>query len=300
MKKILVTIVLLILLFETIQAQTHADKLINVLQDPKSKYVFVAAHRGDSRNAPENSIRALKKCIEMGVDIMETDVRLTKDSVLVLMHDTSIDRTTTGKGKLSDYTYAELQKFYLTGGLNRKTYERIPTFEEFMLIAKGKILINVDKSWKYMDKVVEVLKKTGTLRQALIKGEDSYAEVYTKYGLLINDVFYIPIVREEQTSLNTFVDGYLNKTHPIAFEVLYSFEKSPMFEQIKKMKQRGTRIWVNTLWGEMCAGHEDERAIDLPDANWGWVIEHGATMIQTDRPTELLEYLKRKRLHTLN
>ncbi|URC13527.1 glycerophosphodiester phosphodiesterase family protein [Flavobacterium sp. B183] len=300
MKKILVTIVLLILLFENIQAQTHTDKLINVLQDPKSKYVFVAAHRGDWRNAPENSIRALKKCIEMGVDIMETDVRLTKDSVLVLMHDTSIDRTTTGKGKLSDYTYAELQKFYLTGGLNRKTYERIPTFEEFMLIAKGKILINVDKSWKYMDKVVEVLKKTGTLRQALIKGEDSYAEVYTKYGLLINDVFYIPIVREEQTSLNTFVDGYLNKTHPIAFEVLYSFEKSPMFEQIKKMKQRGTRIWVNTLWGEMCAGHEDERAIDLPDANWGWVIEHGATMIQTDRPTELLEYLKRKRLHTLN
>ncbi|MCC9017602.1 glycerophosphodiester phosphodiesterase family protein [Flavobacterium lipolyticum] len=300
MKKILVTMVLLILFFETIQAQTHADKLISVLQDSKSKYVFVAAHRGDWRNAPENSIRALKKCIEMGVDIMETDVRLTKDSVLVLMHDTSIDRTTTGKGKLSDYTYDELQKFYLTGGLSRKTYERIPTFEEFMLTAKGKILINVDKSWKYMDKVVEVLKKTGTLRQALIKGEDSYAEVYTKYASLINDVLYIPIIREEQTNLNTFVDDYLNKTHPIAFEVLYSFEKSPMFEQIKKIKQRGTGIWVNTLWGEMCAGHEDERAIDSPDTNWGWVIENGATMIQTDRPTELLEYLKRKRLHTLN
>ncbi|WP_264531664.1 glycerophosphodiester phosphodiesterase family protein [Flavobacterium sp. N502540] len=300
MKKILVTIVLLLLFFETIQAQTHADKLINVLQDSKSKYVFVAAHRGDWRNAPENSIKALKKCIEMGVDIMETDVRLTKDSVLVLMHDTSIDRTTTGKGKLSDYTYAEIQQFYLTGGLNRKTYERIPTFEEFMLVAKGKILINVDKSWKYIDKIVEVLKKTGTLHQALIKGEDSYSEVYAKYGSLLNDIFYIPIVREEQTNQNTFVDDYLNKIHPIAFEVLYSFEKSPMFEQIKKIKQRGTRIWVNTLWGEMCAGHEDERAIDSPDTNWGWVIEHGATMIQTDRPTELLEYLKRKRLHTLN
>lgn len=300
MKKIHIAIVLLILFSDIIQAQTHADKLIGILEDSGSKYIFVAAHRGDWRNAPENSIKALKKSIEMGVDIMETDVRFTKDSVLVLMHDTTIDRTTTGKGKLSDYTYAELQKFYLTGGLNRKTYERIPTFEEFMLTAKGKILINVDKSWEYIDKIVDVLKKTGTLRQALIKGEDSYTEVNAKYGSLLNDIFYIPIVKEEQTNLNAFVDEYLNKTRPIAFEILYSFEKSPVFEQIKKMKQRGRRIWVNTLWGEMCAGHEDERALDSPNENWGWVIEHGATMIQTDRPAELLEYLKRKRLHTLN
>ena len=74
------------------------------LFDNKSKYVTVVAHRGDWRNSPENSIQAFKSCIEMGVDMIEIDVRITKDNELVIIHDATVDRTTNGKGKVADLT----------------------------------------------------------------------------------------------------------------------------------------------------------------------------------------------------
>lgn len=62
-------------------------------------YVFVTAHRGDWIFAPENSLKALENAITLGVDIMETDVWLTKDDQLVIMHDKTLDRTTNGTGR---------------------------------------------------------------------------------------------------------------------------------------------------------------------------------------------------------
>lgn len=279
------------------QVQTTSDKILLQLKNTKANTVFVAAHRGDWRNAPENSIQALENCIEMGVDIVETDVQLTKDSVLVIMHDETIDRTTTGSGKISDYTCAELQKFYLKAGQGHKTRERIPTFEEFMLAAKGKILINVDKGWNCLDKVVVVLKKTGTMKQALIKGKNPYHEIRREYGSLIDSIQYIPMVSEKTPDLANYVDNFLNNTRPAAFEVIFSTNDSPVITQLHKIELQGGRIWINSLWDDLCAGHDDEMALADPDANWGWIVKSGATFIQTDRPELLLNYLRAKGLH---
>jgi len=81
--------------------ENRTDTLLEKLNSADDSYVMVAAHRGDWTNAPENSLLAIKDAIEAGVDIVEIDVRITKDKALVLMHDRTIDRTTTGKGKLS-------------------------------------------------------------------------------------------------------------------------------------------------------------------------------------------------------
>ena len=60
-------------------------------------------------------------------------------------------------------------------------------------------------------------------------------------------------------------------------------------------KDGGPRIWINTLWDSLCAGHTDERGFKGdPDGSWGWALENGATMIQTDRPDELIKYLESK------
>jgi len=67
----------------------------------------VAAHRGDWRNAPENSLQVYKLAMSAGVDTIEVDLKVSKDSVLVILHDQTLNRSTTGKGKLSDYTLAE-------------------------------------------------------------------------------------------------------------------------------------------------------------------------------------------------
>ena len=123
------------------------DQLISNLENSKNDQVIVVAHRGDWRNAPENSLQAIQNCIDMGVDMIEIDVRMTRDSVLVLMHDETIDRTTTGSGAVQDFTYDSLQTFFLRDGLRHATPHKVPTLEEALMVSKDKILVNLDKSY---------------------------------------------------------------------------------------------------------------------------------------------------------
>ena len=95
----------------------RAEMIAAQIHDPNSKYVVVACHRGDWRNYPENSIPAIESIIRMGADIMELDLKLTKNSVLVLSHDKTIDRCTNGTGEVSGYTLEELKAFAKTPSL---------------------------------------------------------------------------------------------------------------------------------------------------------------------------------------
>jgi glycerophosphoryl diester phosphodiesterase len=92
----------------------------------------VVAHRADRRNAPENSLKAIQNCIDMGVDIVELDIRMTKDSVLVLMHDEKVDRTTSGKGMVESYTLDSLKTLQLRSGNSFKTHYQVPTLDEVL------------------------------------------------------------------------------------------------------------------------------------------------------------------------
>src|SRR5690606_735890 len=92
--RIAIALAAVVLLAHEGVAQSRLDIVRQELADPNSKNVLVVSHRGDWRNAPENSIQALRRVIAMGVDIIEIDVQLTRDSQLVLMHDRTIDRTT--------------------------------------------------------------------------------------------------------------------------------------------------------------------------------------------------------------
>ncbi|MCW3789208.1 glycerophosphodiester phosphodiesterase family protein [Plebeiibacterium sediminum] len=259
--------------------------------------MFVAAHRADWRNAPENSIEAIQNCIEMGVDIVEIDVRMTKDSVLVLMHDETIDRTTTGSGKLSNCTYPNLSSLYLKNADGITTEYKIPTFEQVMLACKGKILVNVDKSFDHIDLVYDILKKTNTINQAILKGDKPLNKLIDLYGDLLKEIHYMPIVSINTESLDTHVVEFITKYNPIAFEVIYDTDDSYMFKIIEEIKNKGIKIWVNTLWESLCGKHTDDMAVEDPDGSWGWVINNGANILQTDRPALMLDYLRTKGLH---
>ncbi|MHA4810654.1 glycerophosphodiester phosphodiesterase [Flavitalea flava] len=77
---------------------------------PESRHKFIViAHRGDNTEAPENTLAAVENGIKNGVDFVEIDLRTTKDCVLVIMHDETVDRMTNGKGRISDLTYAEVR-----------------------------------------------------------------------------------------------------------------------------------------------------------------------------------------------
>ena len=72
--------------------------------------IFVAAHRGWSEAYPENSMIAFQKAVELGVDQIEMDIRVTKDGELVVFHDLTVDRVSNGTGKVADFTLAELKQ----------------------------------------------------------------------------------------------------------------------------------------------------------------------------------------------
>ena len=118
--------------------------------------IFVAAHRGWSELYPENTMIAFEKALEIGVDQLETDVHVTKDGHLVLIHDTTVDRTTNKTGKVCDYTLEEIKKLD-AGGWKGEAFrgEKIPTFIEFMELVKDHPTITLDIELKVYPEVDE-------------------------------------------------------------------------------------------------------------------------------------------------
>lgn len=119
------------------------------LFESTSYKVWLCAHRGNTQKGmkegiPENSLPAIEHSVKAGVEMIELDARPTSDGVLVLMHDNTIDRTTNGSGAVGDFTYQQLQQFYLKDASGNITGERIPTLEEAMKKGKGKVYYNLD------------------------------------------------------------------------------------------------------------------------------------------------------------
>ena len=90
------------------------------------------AHRGASEYAPENTLSSFYLGLLQGANGIETDVQRTKDGVLVLFHDDTLDRVSDGTGKISDYTLAELKEFKIYGNTTTGFYDRIVTYREFL------------------------------------------------------------------------------------------------------------------------------------------------------------------------
>ena len=109
------------------------------------KDIIISGHRGGMvPGYPENCIASFEKTLSLLPSFFEIDPRMTKDGVLVLMHDATLDRTTTGKGKVSDYTYAELQQLHLKDRQKHATQYKIPTLDEALEWGADKTVFNFD------------------------------------------------------------------------------------------------------------------------------------------------------------
>jgi glycerophosphoryl diester phosphodiesterase len=121
--------------------------------------VIISGHRGGMMTGyPENCIESCEKTLSLMESFFEIDPRLTKDSILVLMHDNTIDRTTNGKGKVSDYTYAELQQFNLRDREGNITPYKIPTLVQMLDWGRDKTIFNLDNKkvpWSMYSKLLK-------------------------------------------------------------------------------------------------------------------------------------------------
>ncbi len=281
----------------------RAEKIVAEIHNPHSKKIVVASHRGDWRNYPENSIPAIESVIKMGVDIMELDLKMTKDSVLVLCHDRTIDRTTNGKGRVCDITYDSLMTFNLKRAHNVKTDSlKMPTLRQALECCKDRIVVNVDQGYEFYDQVLAITEELGVTDQILIKGKKPVSVVAEKMAAHPHNMMYMPIIDILKPSGQKLFSEYMETgTVPLAYEVCYNQMTPEVEECMKNVIATGSKLWVNTLWPSLCGGvgNDDDAAYECenPGEVYDQYINMGVTMIQTDRPAFLIDYLRKKGLH---
>ncbi|WP_104063849.1 glycerophosphodiester phosphodiesterase family protein [Arthrobacter sp. 4R501] len=266
--------------------QLHAE----LLNHGTSAKLMIGAHRGQWRDYPENSVAGIVEAITDGADIVEIDVMLTADGVPVLMHDATVDRTTNGTGRVSDLTLAEIKSLRLVEGLGGNaaavTEHTVPTLEEAMLALKGKALVNLDKGWEIRTEMYQVLQDTDTVDHAIFKGSPDVQQA-ADFMATDEEILYMHII-DDATASHI---GAFPERPPVAYEVIFDSLQDPQVQPDALTAIReDSRIWINTLWDSLAAGHTDENSLRGADENWDTLVEElGATALQTDN-VEAMDY----------
>jgi glycerophosphoryl diester phosphodiesterase len=241
----------------------------------KDRIPLVSAHRGGPYPGyPENSLQAFENTIKHTHAIIEFDVAITKDSVLVLMHDNTLDRTTTGKGNVIDWTYDDLKEISLVDINGNLTDFRIPTLDEALVWGKGKVLFTVDiKREVPFELVVDAIKR----HQA-----ESYAAVITysvgaakKIHRLHPDLMLSVTIRNEE-ELQRMEESGIPVNQWIAFTG--TSERPQEFNAL--LHEKG----VFTILGVL--GNLDRSAMARGDQLYTEFVQKGADILATDRPIE--------------
>ncbi len=285
---------------QQVDINNHLAYTLSELKNPNSNHVFVIAHRGDWRNAPENSIQSIKNCIEMGVDIVEVDISETKDGKLILMHDFTLDRTTTGSGNVKDYTLEELKKLNLRYeiGVSRDTDYKIPTLKETLNFAKGKIMLDLDvKAEVDFNKISKLLHETNTINQVILRSYRSYPDAKKYYGKDLKKLIYFPCISNETQNIEHYISEFETHLNPIAYTIKFKEDDMPIVKYISEIINNKDRVWMFAITADRSGHHHDNRAVNDIEGAYGWLINKGVKMIQTDRPQLLIKYLRSKNLH---
>lgn len=292
------------------QYANHAERVVAEIHNPSSEYVIVACHRGDWRNWPENSIPAIESVIAMGADIVELDVRMTADSALVLCHDSDVRRTTNFRkvfrdqpdksAKVSDLTLEEIKMLSLNRMHQAAAIDtlRMPTLREALICAKDRICVNIDKGYNYYDAVLAITEELGVTDQVLTKGTKPIEVVAANEAAHPRNMMYMPIVDIQREKGIALFESYLGSgVVPPAYELCWQNNDDNAFEEAcRRIREQGSRIWVNTIWASLCGGCgcDDDAAYQAADPGsvYKRYLDLGVSMFQTDRPELLINYLK--------
>jgi glycerophosphoryl diester phosphodiesterase len=242
--------------------------------------VMVIAHRGFSGSAPENTLAAFKKAMEIKSDVIEFDVRFSRDGHLVVFHDDTLERTTHVQGKVADHTLKALQQLDAGSWFNPVfAGERIPTLKEVLDVTRGRIRLNIEikkgDHGKYSmldlaDQTLHEVEKAEMEQQVLFSSFDLSAleRVHEKNPR-------VPVAFITRDPWNIPQDAMKGKSFPVL-----NPRKSVLNENNLSMaRQQGIRVNVWTLNTE----EEMEKFISM-----------GVNGIITDHPDRLIELLKRR------
>jgi glycerophosphoryl diester phosphodiesterase len=246
--------------------------LLPSVAQTQPRQVVAISHRGEHLHHPENTLPAFQAAIDAGADYFEVDVRTTTDGKLVLSHDGSVSRRTNGKGDIGKMTFDEVRA--LDAGVKSGPQfagTKVPTFDEALDLARGKIGIYVDvKSASAKDLVTHIEEHGMADHVVIYVGLSEGKEIQRLNPKL-------KVMPEAGTAENA--KHLIERLHPqvMAFDAA---DFKP--EIIRVVKEANAQIYVDRMG-----------TTDAP-AGWQSAIDAGADGIQTDRPAELVQYLREK------
>jgi len=239
-------------------------------QDPA---VVAISHRGEHLHHPENTIPAFEEAIRVGADFIEVDVRTTADGKLVLSHDDSVNRCTNGAGEVRKMTFEEVER--LDAGIKSAPEfagTRVPTFDEVLKLAHGKIGVYVDLKSATSQAIVDALRKSDMIDRVVI-----YRGAIPQLKEIQQIEPRLKVMPESRTVDN--VKAAIESLHP----KVIAFGASDFFEEIIRLtKASGAAVYVDRMG-----------KTDAPEG-WQSAIDSGADGIQTDLPGPLVEYLRKQ------
>lgn len=284
-------------------------------------HVMVVAHRAGGLQArksrfPENSRAALANAIAWGAEMVEIDVQKSSDGTYVVMHDAWLDRTTDCRGEVKERTVAELRTCRLVvEGTGTATEETVPTLAEYLEAARGRLLVNIDNKLAPDELVgmAQLAERLGLADHVVVKlnlwNEERIAEAHRLIGLMPRGVTFMPIVADDAVRDPALLERVTSAVSANAAELIawhgdgqpMTPDGGPLFgARARAVAARGGwHLWINTYAivnksaGMLSGGRGDQLAVDadLPGEAFGFWVDHGVTIIQTDEPGEAIRWL---------
>lgn len=284
-------------------------------------HVMIVAHRGGwmERGAivhAENSFEGVASAVDLGVEMVEIDVRKSKDGAYVVMHDSWLDRTTDCRGEVELRTLAELKQCRLVvEGTGRVTAESVPTLAEMLAFTKDRVLVNIDNKLDVEDLagMVAVARDMGMEGQVVIKqnlwNAEKIAEMKGTVAIIGDGVKFMPIIADDAVTDTRFLETASTTFSADAVEMInwhrageaMTDTGGALFStRARAVAARGDwHLWVNTYsivnkaGGYLSGGRGDKLAVlaDVPGEAFGFWVDRGATIIQTDEPKAAIEWL---------
>ena len=259
--------------------------------------VLVAAHRGlASGNVPCNSIPGYKAALKAGADVIELDVSKSLDGTLYCFHPGMEKRFTGSEKRIAHMYDDEVRKLRLLNMDGAETDQKIPLLRDALLLMKGRCRVNVDKFWDDIPGISALIRELGMNDQVIIKTapKEDYFALIRQYA---SDMPFMPVLFSDDG-----VHDMLMKDRQIRYigaEVIFDDEGSAFCqrEYIERLHSDGCVIWVNPIifdyHCQMAAGHSDDVAVaENANSGWGWLIDKGYDILQTDFPLQLKTYIQ--------
>ncbi len=267
------------------------------LKATASEKIIIVAHRGASGgNLPCNTLPAYETAIRHGADMVEIDVNKSADDTLFIFHPKMEKRHLSFDGDITKMSDQEISKLRYTNIDRTPTEHGLCTLDEALKLMRGRCYINIDKFWDYPIEISKALRRHDMMDQVVIKTspKKEMLAIVEEYAY---EIPYLPIINAVDNGVHEYIKS-LNINY-VGAELVFAKDSDEVAQDsyIEMLHKDGKLVWANSILYNykvpLAGGHSDDISLsDDPDKGWGWIVDKGFDIIQTDWPLAVSLYLE--------